>query len=77
MYTSRDRADSLRESIQYPFHLLADERSAITQDFAEISRVPSSFAPPSMSLHMSALLITGKVDLFPHSWQPTVSLVLF
>ena len=53
MYTSQDRADGVRESVEYPVHLLADERSAIAQDYAELLRVASSFAthpmePPSI-----------------------------
>ena len=48
MYTSQDRADSLREDIEYRVHLLADERSAIAQDYAELLRVASSFTPPPM-----------------------------
>ena len=48
MYTSQDRANGLRESIEYCVHLLADERSAIAQDYAELLRVASSFAPPPM-----------------------------
>ena len=48
MYTSQDRANGLRESIEYGVHLLADERSAIAQDYAELLRVASSLAPPPM-----------------------------
>ena len=48
IYTSQDRANGLRESIEYRVHLLADERSAIAQDYAELLRVASSFAPPPM-----------------------------
>ena len=48
MYTSQDRANGLRESIEYRVHLLADECSAIAQDYAELLRVASSFAPPPM-----------------------------
>ena len=48
MYTSLDRANGLRESTEYRVHLLADERSAIAQDYAELLRVASSFAPPPM-----------------------------
>ena len=48
MYISQDRADGLRESSEYLVHLVADERSAITQDYAELLRVASSFAPPPM-----------------------------
>ena len=48
MCTSQDRANGLRESIEYRVHLLADERSAIAQDYAELLRVASSFAPPPM-----------------------------
>ena len=48
MYTSQDRANGLRGSIEYRVHLLADERSAIAQDYAELLRVASSFAPPPM-----------------------------
>ena len=48
MYTSQDRANGLRESIEYRVHLLADERSAIAQDYAELLRFASSFAPPPM-----------------------------
>ena len=33
MFTSQDRANGLRESIEYRVHLLADERSAIAQDY--------------------------------------------
>ena len=50
MYTSQDRANGLRESIEYRVHLLADERSPIAQDYAELLRVASSFAPPPMQL---------------------------
>ena len=46
MYTSQDRAKGLRECIEYRVQLLADERSAIAQDYAELLRVASSFAPP-------------------------------
>ena len=45
MYTSQDRANDLRKSIEYRVHLLADERSAFAQDYAELFRVASSFAP--------------------------------
>ena len=48
MYTSQDQANGLRESIEYRVHLLADERSAIAQDYAELLRVASPFAPPPM-----------------------------
>ena len=48
MYTSQKRADGLRESIEYRVHLLADERSAIAQDYAELLRVASSLAPHPM-----------------------------
>ena len=48
MYTSQDRAHCLRESIEYGVHLLADERSAIAQDYVELLSVASSFAPPPM-----------------------------
>ena len=48
MYTSQDRTNGLQESIEYHVHLLADERSAIAQDYAELLHVASSFAPPSM-----------------------------
>ena len=48
MYTSQDRADGLPESIEYRVHLLADELSANTQDYAVLLRVASSVAPPSM-----------------------------
>ena len=47
-YTSMDRANGLRESIEYRVLLLADERSAIAQDYAELLRVASSLAPPPM-----------------------------
>ena len=46
MYTFQDRTNGLRESIEYRVHLLAEERSAIAQDYAELLRVASSFAPP-------------------------------
>ena len=45
MYTSQDRANGRRESIEYRVHLLADQCSAIAQDYAELLRVASSFAP--------------------------------
>ena len=48
MYTSQDRAKGFRESIEYRVHLLADERFAIGQDYAERLRVASSIAPPPM-----------------------------
>ena len=48
MYTSQVRANGLRESIEYRVQLLANERSAIAQDYAELLRVASSFAPPPM-----------------------------
>ena len=48
MFTSQDRANGLPESIEYRVHLLADERSAIAQDYAELLRLASSFAPPPM-----------------------------
>ena len=48
MYTTQDRANGLRESFEYRVHLLADERSSIAQDYAELVRVASSFAPPPM-----------------------------
>ena len=48
MYTSQDRAKGLGESIEYRVHLRADERSPIAQDYAELLRVASSFAPPPM-----------------------------
>ena len=48
MYTSQDRANGLRKSIEYRVHLLADERSAIAQAYAELLRVASSFPPPPM-----------------------------
>ena len=46
IYTSRDRADDLRESIEDRVHLLADELHAIAPIYAELLRVASSFAPP-------------------------------
>ena len=51
MYTSQDRANGLPESIEYRVYLLADERSAIAQDYAELLRLASSFAPPPMQPH--------------------------
>ena len=48
MYTSQDRANSLRESIEYRVHLLAAERSAIAQNYAGFLRFASSIAPPPM-----------------------------
>ena len=48
MYTSQDRSNGLRESIEYRVHLLAEERSDIAQDYAELLRVAASFAPPPM-----------------------------
>ena len=48
MYTSQDWANGLRESIEYRLHLFAHERSAIAQDYDELLRVASSFAPPPM-----------------------------
>ena len=48
MYTSQDRANGLRESIEYRVHLLSDERSAHAQDYVELLRVTSSYAPPPM-----------------------------
>ena len=48
MYTSQDRANGLRESDEDRVYLLADERSAIAQDYAELLRAASSFAPPPM-----------------------------
>ena len=50
MYTAQDRSNGLRESIEYRVRLLADERSVIAQDYAELLRVASSFAPPPMQL---------------------------
>ena len=47
IYTSQDRANGLRESIEYRVHLIADERSAIVQDYAELLHVAFSFAPLS------------------------------
>ena len=49
-YTSQHRANGLREGIDYRVQLLADERSAIAQDYVELLRVASSFAPPPMQL---------------------------
>ena len=48
LYTSQDWANGLRESIGYRARLLADERFAIAQDYAELLRVASSIAPPPM-----------------------------
>ena len=48
MYTSQDRANGLRECIEYRVHLLADERSAVAQDYTELFRVAYSFAPLPM-----------------------------
>ena len=48
MYTSQDRDNGFQKSIDYRVHLLADERSAISQDYAELLRVASSFAPTPM-----------------------------
>ena len=48
IYTSHYRANGLRESTEYHVHLLADERSATAQDYVELLRVASSFAPPPM-----------------------------
>ena len=53
MFTSKGRADGLRESLQYSVQLNADEHSATAQDYAELLRVTSSFAPPSMELPSS------------------------
>ena len=77
MYISQDRAVGLRENSEYRVHLLADERSATAQDYVDLLRVASSVAPPQWSLLLLALLIIDNDDLFPHSWQPLVLLVLF
>ena len=47
LYTTQERANGLRESIEYRVHLLADARSAIAQNYAELLRVASSFVPPA------------------------------
>ena len=77
MYTSQDRTSGLRESIENRVHLLEDERSAIAQDYAELLRVASSFAPPPMQPPSIGTPHHRQQQLVPHSWQPPVSLVLF
>ena len=47
-YTVQDPAKGLRENIEYRVHVLADERFAIAQDYAELLRVASFLAPPPM-----------------------------
>ena len=48
LYTSRAWAVGLRKSNEYRVQVLADERSAIAQDYAELLRAASSLAPPPM-----------------------------
>ena len=67
MYISQDQVEGLRKRIEYRVHLLADEQSAIAQDYAELLRVALSFAPTQRSPLPLALLIIDNNDLFPHS----------
>ena len=77
MFNCKGQADVLRETIEYHVQLVADESSAIAQDYAKRLRVASSFAPPPMEPPFFALLIINKDDFFPQSRHPAVSLITF
>ena len=57
MYSSQDRADGLRDSIENRVHLLADDRSAIAQEYAELLWVAFSLRHPQWSFFILAPLI--------------------
>ena len=77
MYTSQDRAHGLRECIEYRVHLLPRERWAIAKMTLKYYTLHLPSLQPQWSLLLLVLLIIDNDDLFPHSWQPPVSLVLF
>ena len=77
MYTSQDRANGLRENIDYRVHLLRMNVKLLHKITLISYVLHLHLHHPQGSLLLLALLIIDNDDLFPHSWQPPASMVLF